>query len=54
MYLTVLTIILGQSLLFGSSWLLLYAVMVFAAVVAFVKGYEELTLTGTYGEQHLE
>ena len=54
MYLSVLAIILGQALLFGSWWLVLYAAIVLAAVVAFVKGYEEPTLTRTYGEQYLE
>ena len=54
MYLAVLTIILGQALLFGSWGLVLYAVIVLAAVVAFVKGYEEPTLTRTYGEQYLD
>ena len=54
MYLSVLAIILGQALLFGSWWLVLYAGIVLAAVVAFVKGYEEPTLTDTYGEQYLE
>ncbi|UOE44825.1 methyltransferase family protein [Agromyces larvae] len=54
MYLAVLAIILGQALLFGSWWLVLYAAIALAAVVAFVKGYEEPTLTRTYGEQYLE
>ena len=54
MYLAVLTIILGQALLFGSWWLALYAVIVLAAVVTFVKGYEEPTLSRTYGEQYLD
>jgi protein-S-isoprenylcysteine O-methyltransferase Ste14 len=54
MYLAVLTIILAQALLFGSWWLVLYAGIVLAAVVAFVKGYEEPTLTSTYGEQYLD
>jgi protein-S-isoprenylcysteine O-methyltransferase Ste14 len=54
MYLSVLAIILGQAVLFGSWWLVLYAGIVLAAVVAFVKGYEEPTLTDTYGEQYLE
>jgi protein-S-isoprenylcysteine O-methyltransferase Ste14 len=53
MYLAVLTIILGQALLFGSWGLVLYAMFVLAAVIAFVKGYEEPTLTSTYGEQYL-
>ena len=54
MYLAVLAIILGQALLFGSWWLVLYAGIVLASVVAFVKGYEEPTLTRTYGEQYTE
>jgi protein-S-isoprenylcysteine O-methyltransferase Ste14 len=53
MYLSVLTIILGQALLFASWWLVLYAAAVLAAVVTFVKGYEEPTLTDIYGEQYL-
>ena len=54
MYLAVLAIILGQGLLFASWWLVLYAAVVLAAVVGFVKGYEEPTLTETYGEQYDE
>lgn len=54
MYLAVLTIILGQALLFGSWWLVLYAMIALATVFAFVKGYEEPTLTRTYGEQYVE
>ena len=53
MYLAVLTIILGQALLFGSWPLVLYAAITLATIVAFVKGYEEPTLTSTYGEQYL-
>jgi protein-S-isoprenylcysteine O-methyltransferase Ste14 len=40
--------------LFGNWGVLLYAAIVLAVVVAFVKGYEEPTLTDTYGEQYLE
>ena len=54
MYLAVLTIILGQALLIGSWGLVLYAGIVLAAVVAFVKGYEEPILTSTYGAQYLD
>ena len=54
MYLAVLAIILGQGLLFASWWLVLYAAVVLAAVVGFVKGYEEPTLTETYGEQYVD
>lgn len=54
MYLAVLAIILGQAMLFGSWGLLIYAALALAAVVTFVKTYEEPTLTRTYGEQYLE
>lgn len=54
MYLAVLAIILGQALLFGSWGLLIYAALALAAVFTFVKGYEEPTLTRTYGEQYLD
>lgn len=54
MYLAVLTIILGQALLFGSWWLVLYAGVALAAVVGFVRGYEEPALTRTYGKQFLD
>ncbi|MBT2586788.1 isoprenylcysteine carboxylmethyltransferase family protein [Arthrobacter sp. ISL-95] len=53
MYLSVLSIILGQALLFASWALVIYALLALTAVVAFVKGYEEPTLTETYGEQYL-
>jgi protein-S-isoprenylcysteine O-methyltransferase Ste14 len=46
MYLAVLAIILGQALLFGNWWLVLYAMIALTAVVAFVKGYEEPTRGG--------
>jgi protein-S-isoprenylcysteine O-methyltransferase Ste14 len=32
----------------------IYAAIALAAVVVFVKGYEEPTLTRTYGEQYLD
>ena len=54
MYLAVLTIILGQAVPLGSWWLVLYAVIVLAGVVAFVKGYEEPTFDRTYGQQYLD
>ena len=54
MYLAVLAIILGQALLFGNWWLVVYAAIALATVLAFVKVYEEPTLTRTYGEQYLE
>jgi protein-S-isoprenylcysteine O-methyltransferase Ste14 len=54
MYLAVLTIILGQALLFGSGGALLYAGVVLLAVVLFVRGYEEPTLEARYGEEYCE
>src|SRR4051794_32305449 len=52
MYLAVLTIIVGQSLLFGSVAALVYAGVVLLAVVLFVRGYEEPTLESTYGDEY--
>ncbi|MCP2032632.1 protein-S-isoprenylcysteine O-methyltransferase Ste14 [Okibacterium sp. HSC-33S16] len=54
MYLSVLVIILGQALLVGSWGLVAYAAVLLVSVVAFVKGYEEPTLTSTYGEYYRE
>ena len=44
MYLAVLSIVVGQALVFGSGWLLAYAGLLFGAFHAFVVGYEEPTL----------
>jgi protein-S-isoprenylcysteine O-methyltransferase Ste14 len=44
MYLALLSVIVGQALLFGQPGLLLYAVLVCVAVVGFVYGYEEPAL----------
>src|SRR4051794_24739535 len=52
MYLAVLTIILGQALLFGSWVALLYAGIVLLAVASFVRGYEAPTLELAYGEEY--
>ena len=54
MYLAVLTIILGQSLLFRSWGALLYAGLVLVAVAVFVRGYEEPTLESEYGDAYRE
>jgi protein-S-isoprenylcysteine O-methyltransferase Ste14 len=52
MYVAVLSIILGQALLF-SSWLLVaYAAVAAAAMVSFVKLHEEPTLTRRYGAEY--
>ena len=54
MYLAVLTIILGQALLFGSWGTLLYAGVVLVAVVLFVLGYEQPALELEYGDEYRE
>jgi protein-S-isoprenylcysteine O-methyltransferase Ste14 len=52
MYLAVVTILLGQSLLFASTILLIYTLLVWAAMAAFVRGYEEPILGARYGRQY--
>lgn len=52
MYLGLLTVIVGQALLFESPWLLLYAGVGWAVTASFVRWYEEPTLVRTYGEQY--
>ena len=48
MYVGVLSVIAGQSWLFGSSPLAIYALVVFACFHVFVVGYEEPTLRQTF------
>jgi protein-S-isoprenylcysteine O-methyltransferase Ste14 len=52
MYLAVLAVITGQALLLSRPVLLGYAAAVAAAVIAFVYGYEQPTLTRRYGAQY--
>ena len=52
MYVAVLSIILGQALLFSSWTLAPYAVIGAIAMVSFVRVYEEPTLTRRYGAQY--
>lgn len=52
MYLAVLAVIVGQALLLGQLGLLVYGALVAAAFVAFVKGYEEPTLSARYGAEY--
>ena len=52
MYVAVLTIILAQAMWFASLAVLIYAAIVWAAVTAFVVGYEEPTLARTFGEEY--
>ncbi|MGX7874214.1 methyltransferase family protein [Mesorhizobium sp. ORM6] len=52
MYVAVLSIILGQALLFSSWTLLAYAAIAAAAMVTFVKLYEEPTLARRYAAEY--
>jgi protein-S-isoprenylcysteine O-methyltransferase Ste14 len=52
MYVAVVTIILGQALLFGSGAAFAWGVVVFAAVHLFVVAYEEPTLSGQFSEEY--
>jgi protein-S-isoprenylcysteine O-methyltransferase Ste14 len=52
MYLAVLSVIVGQALILGRAALWIYALVVAAAFVTFVKAYEEPTLAARYGEAY--
>src|ERR671915_272612 len=52
MYVAVLAVIVGQSLLLGQLGLLLYAGVTWVAVAAFVRFYEEPTLTRRFGADY--
>lgn len=52
MYVAVISIILGQSLIFAHWPLVAYAALVGAAMAAFVRGYEEPVLARRYGAQY--
>jgi protein-S-isoprenylcysteine O-methyltransferase Ste14 len=52
MYLAVGATIVGQALLLGRWVLLAYAAVFAVAVAAFVHGYEEPTLSATYGAEY--
>jgi protein-S-isoprenylcysteine O-methyltransferase Ste14 len=52
MYLAVASLIAGQGLLLGQATLLIYAMVFVVVVTAFVRGYEEPTLTKRFGEQY--
>jgi protein-S-isoprenylcysteine O-methyltransferase Ste14 len=54
MYLAVGAIIAGQALALGRPGLLLYLALFAAAVVAFVRGYEEPALRRRFGAQYAE
>jgi protein-S-isoprenylcysteine O-methyltransferase Ste14 len=52
MYVAVAAVIAGQALLFQSTGVALWLVVFLAAVVGFVKGYEEPRLTEQFGESY--
>ncbi|HYH61567.1 MAG TPA: isoprenylcysteine carboxylmethyltransferase family protein [Solirubrobacterales bacterium] len=52
MYVAVLSTILGQALLFGSTALVGYAALIAISFVSFVLLYEEPTMRATYGAQY--
>ncbi|CDX15707.1 conserved membrane hypothetical protein [Mesorhizobium sp. ORS 3324] len=52
MYIAVLSIILGQALIFSSSAVFVYGLIAAAAMISFVKVYEEPTLASRYGEEY--
>jgi protein-S-isoprenylcysteine O-methyltransferase Ste14 len=52
MYVAVVLAIIGQAVLLGRWSLLVYALVAGAAMVAFVKGYEEPHLARTYGPEY--
>jgi protein-S-isoprenylcysteine O-methyltransferase Ste14 len=52
MYVGVVTIILGDALLLGDAWIVLYAGLIALAFHLFVLGYEEPTLRRRYGAEY--
>jgi protein-S-isoprenylcysteine O-methyltransferase Ste14 len=52
MYLAVTAAILGQAMIFGSLDLLLYALVVWATMMTFVRWYEEPVLLKRYGDEY--
>jgi protein-S-isoprenylcysteine O-methyltransferase Ste14 len=52
MYVAVTATIAGQALLLGRPWLLAYAAAFWCVTAAFVRLYEEPTLSARYGEEY--
>lgn len=52
MYVSLLAVLLGQALFFGSTDILIYAGIVWLAFHLFVIGYEEPTLNKTFGGEY--
>ena len=53
MYVAVLAVVVGQALILGRLVLVLWAALAGAAMVAFVRGYEEPALTQKYGDEYV-
>lgn len=53
MYLTVLTLILGQSLAFPNWWVLAYLAVLIVVFDLFVRRYEEPTLRRAHGDEYI-
>jgi protein-S-isoprenylcysteine O-methyltransferase Ste14 len=54
MYIAVVSIVLGQALLLGNVWVLVYGLCAWLVTHFFVLYYEEPTLQKTYGMEYLE
>jgi protein-S-isoprenylcysteine O-methyltransferase Ste14 len=54
MYVAVVSVILGQGLLFGNDRLFGYGVLTWLGFHLFVLGYEERTLRSTFHEEYVE
>jgi protein-S-isoprenylcysteine O-methyltransferase Ste14 len=52
MYVAVLTMVLGQAVIWGSAGLLAYAALLGAAFALFVRFYEEPKMRATYGDEY--
>ncbi|MEV0612437.1 isoprenylcysteine carboxylmethyltransferase family protein [Nonomuraea sp. NPDC050404] len=52
MYVAVFAAVIGQALIFGDPWLLVYVAVMAIPVVAFVRLYEEPHLRATFGAEY--
>ena len=52
MYVAVVSMIIGQSLLLGNASLMVYAAVAWPAFLGFVLSYEEPKLRKTYGSEY--
>jgi protein-S-isoprenylcysteine O-methyltransferase Ste14 len=52
MYVAVLAVVIGEAILFQSSWLAVYAAVLFVAFHLFVTQYEEPSLRRRFGESY--